>query len=198
MGANSRQRMVETAARLFRRQGYHRTGFRQIIEVSGSPRGSIYHHFPGGKADVAVDAVAHGAAQVRDALDRIAAASPSSAELIRGFAAALAAGLEDSGFRDGCPVATVALECAPEEEGIADACRDAFRSWQRVFADALGREGVAAADADARGRLVVAAMEGALLLCRVERSTHPLREVADQVVAVTAGRAPTDPQDQDG
>ena len=50
---DSRTRMIASAAELFREQGYSATGFRDVVEHSGAPRGSIYHHFPGGKAQLA-------------------------------------------------------------------------------------------------------------------------------------------------
>lgn len=186
MAADARARMVETASRLFQRQGYHRTGFRQIIETSGAPRGSIYHHFPGGKEEVAVQAVALSGSRIRQAIEQAAATSDTSGKMVRRVATAMAGWLERSGFRDGCPVATVALECAPESEVITDACRDAFRSWQRSFAEVLQREGLPAGVAEHRACLVVACIEGALILSRAEGSTRPLLDVADELAALLA------------
>src|SRR5262245_17893436 len=57
MGTDSRERMVRSAAYLFRERGYSGTGFRDVIAHSGAPRGSIYHHFPGGKVQLAEEAV---------------------------------------------------------------------------------------------------------------------------------------------
>jgi AcrR family transcriptional regulator len=51
--SDSRNRMIQSAALLFREHGYSGTGFRDVIEHSGAPRGSIYHHFPGGKEELA-------------------------------------------------------------------------------------------------------------------------------------------------
>lgn len=190
MGTDTRTRMLETAARLFQRRGYHRTGFRELVEVSGAPRGSIYHHFPGGKEQVGVEAVALSGARVRQAIDHVAQAASSSSDMIRGVAAALAGWLEQSGYTDGCPVATVALECAPESDVIADACRDAFRSWQPAFIKAFEEEGTPPDVAARRARLVVAGIEGALVLARVERSPQPLLEVADEIATLTSQAAP--------
>lgn len=188
MATDARTRMLETASRLFQRQGYHRTGFRELVGVSGAPRGSIYHHFPGGKEQIGAEAVALSGAQVRQAIDQVAATATTSSEMIRGVAAALAGWLERSGYVDGCPVATVALECAPESDVIADACRDAFRSWQRAFSEVLEQQSTPPDVAAQRARLVVAGIEGALLLARVERSPQPLLEVADEIAALLPER----------
>lgn len=179
----TRQRMVAAAARLFQRQGYHATGFRQIVAESRTPRGSIYHHFPQGKEQLGVEAIGVAAEMVAGEVRRTAARSASSAELIRGVALALAGWLEGSAFREGCPVATVALECAPETTALADACRDAFASWIELIAGFLRAEGWDAEDASRRATTVIAAVEGALLISRAARDTSALRAVADDLGA---------------
>src|SRR6266702_119544 len=101
---DTRQRMIRATARLMRRQGYAATGWRQVVADSATPWGSQFHHFPGGKEQLAAEAVA------------------SWVELA-------AAELEASGWADGCPVATVALETAHTSAVLAGACRAALGSW---------------------------------------------------------------------
>lgn len=169
--------MVATAAHLFQRHGYHAVGFRRIVDDSGAPRGSIYHHFPGGKQQLAVEAVElSGNALVRT-VERITADAPDVAGVLEGLADVLSGWLESSSFEAGCPVATVALECAPGIGSITRACQQVFRGWIGVFADRLVDEGWREADAADFATTVVAAVEGALLLARVEGDAQPLRAV---------------------
>jgi TetR/AcrR family transcriptional repressor of lmrAB and yxaGH operons len=174
----SRDRMVVTAARLFRRHGYHAVGFRRIVEESGAPRGSIYHHFPGGKEQLAAEAVRHaGSALVRQ-VDRAVAETGDLPAALEALGELFADLLDASGLEDGCPVATVALECTPDPEVVATACREVLRDWVRVLADHLGDRGWSPERAEALGTTVVAAFEGALLLAKVERDTTAVRTVA--------------------
>lgn len=180
-GRDARYRMIATAAQLFQRHGYHAVGFRRLIEESGAPRGSIYHHFPGGKEQLAVEAVElSGAALVR-AVERFASQATDITELLDGLAELLAGWLESSRFEAGCPVATVALECAPGIDAITDACREVFRRWVGVLSERLVEEGWGEQEARDFAITAVAAVEGALLIARVERDAEPVRAVARQL-----------------
>jgi TetR/AcrR family transcriptional regulator, lmrAB and yxaGH operons repressor len=169
--------MTATAARLFQRHGYQAVGFRRIVEESGAPRGSIYHHFPGGKEQLAVEAVAlSGDALVRT-IEQVAAEAQDVAGLLEGLADVMSGWLETSAFEGGCPVATVALECAPTIEAITVACREVFRRYVEVLRVRLVEEGWDDDEARDLATTIVAAVEGSLLIARVEQDTTPLRAV---------------------
>src|SRR5437016_13371310 len=55
--SSTRERIVETSAELFRRQGYSATGVKQIVTAAQAPFGSLYHFFPGGKEQLGAEAV---------------------------------------------------------------------------------------------------------------------------------------------
>lgn len=180
--------MVATAAHLFQRHGYHAVGFRRIVDESGAPRGSIYHHFPGGKEQLAVEAVERSGSALVRTVERIAADAPDVAGVLERLADLLADSLESSSYEAGCPVATVALECAPGTSSITRACQQVFRGWIGVLTDRLIDEGWGEADARDFATTVVAAVEGGLLLARVESDAEPLRAVLRDL-ARRAGRS---------
>lgn len=180
---DARERMVQTAARLFQRHGYHAVGFRRIVEVSEAPRGSIYHHFPQGKGQLGAEAVAWSGSALVRSVSQIAASQDDIAGVLEALGERLAGWLEDSDFAAGCPVATVALELAPADGPVTDACRDVFRNWTEVLRDRLTDEGWEPAAASDFATTVVAALEGALLLARVERDATPVRTVARDLAA---------------
>lgn len=183
--AGARERMVVTAARLFQRHGYHAVGFRRIVEESGAPRGSIYHHFPGGKEQLGAEAVQLSGAALVHSVERLARDAPDVAGVLEGIGGLLAGWLESSEFEAGCPVATVALECAPASGPVTDACREVFRGWCAVLTERLVDEGWSRADASARATTIVAAIEGALLLARVERDATPVRTITRDLARST-------------
>ena len=141
-GERTRDRMVRGAAELLRQRGYSGTGFREVIEITGAPRGSIYHHFPDGKAQLAGEAVEYVGAIARDAISGpFDDADPIGA--LRTFVALWRRDFERSGHRAGCPIAAVAVENHDEAPQLLDAAASAFEQWRIAFADCLRRAGVA-------------------------------------------------------
>src|SRR5262245_40921958 len=135
--SDARDRAVAATAKLMQEQGYAATGVAQILEVSGAPKGSFYFHFPEGKEQVAAEALRLAGAQVHQGLGRLAAQVASPAEFIKHFIDRLAHALADSGYRQGCPIATVALEMASESPVIRTACEEIFDSWVAALAEAV-------------------------------------------------------------
>ena len=180
MSAPPRHRgaIVRAAATLFRRNGYAATGINEIAEVSGAPKGSLYHYFPGGKDQIAEAAVRFAGAAVVTTLEQLAQEHDTAAAMIRAYCELLAGWMAKSGFRDGCPIATTLLEAAPQSTAMAAAGRDAFAGWCAVIAGALVRDGFGKAEANRLSTLTVSSIEGALILARVEVSARPIEDVA--------------------
>lgn len=173
--SDSRNRMIQSAALLFREHGYSGTGFRDVIQHSGAPRGSIYHHFPGGKEQLAADTVEWAAAVMERRMER-AAQSGDPVAAVGIFVDAWREVLEDSNFRAGCPIIAVAVEADAGSTATA-AVAAAFTRWQDLISRALLDAGVGRTDARRLATLVVAGIEGAILLCRARRDIRPLRDV---------------------
>lgn len=185
----SRERMVRSAALLFREHGYSGTGFRDVIAHSGAPRGSIYHHFPGGKAQLAAEAVAWAAGAVAARLDAALAQERDAAGVLRAFLDQWREVLERSDFRAGCPIVAVTVETDVPPELVAAAAA-AFGGWQELLTARLERAGIEPARAAGLATLAVAAIEGAVVLCRARRDTQPLDAVeAELARAIEAARS---------
>jgi AcrR family transcriptional regulator len=178
--------MVRAAVELFRERGYAATSFGDVLARSGAPRGSIYHHFPGGKEELAAEALRrYTAASVR-AL-RAAAENASAAETVRVFVTASRDALIAGDYRRSCPIAGVALDLMPADNALAALVTAAFDQWRDVLRGALERDGVPGPRATAVAALVVAAAEGALLLGRADRRPDPVDATIEELVAhVTA------------
>jgi len=179
--AAHKESLVRTAMRLFRRQGFASTGLQQIVAESGAPKGSLYHYFPSGKEALGEAAVELAGGLVREMLAAHAARHAEPKAFLRAYCRTMAGWMEESGFQSGCPVATTLLETAPQSPSITAAGARAIDGWIDVIAGVLERAGTARAEARSRAQLVVAAMEGALLLSRVRRSTRPILDVAKMV-----------------
>jgi TetR/AcrR family transcriptional repressor of lmrAB and yxaGH operons len=162
----TRARAIETASDLFRRQGYAATGVAQVIAESRTPKGSFYFNFPGGKEELGAEALRLGGSRLLAGIDALAAAIEEPAAFVRALADALAAGLESSEFQLGCPIATVALETASASESLRAEAQAQFASWEAAMSQRLGED----------AGMVLATLEGALILARTRRSAEPVRE----------------------
>lgn len=167
--------LTYAAITLFRRQGYAATGLQQILAESQAPKGSLYHYFPGGKEELGAAAISVSGAIVTDTLQALAAEAVSFADFLSRYLYMLASWLEESDFRDGCPIATSLLECTPQSAAITAATTRVLEDWIQVIGGVLAAEG--AAEPYRRAGGVLAAAEGALMIARVQRSTRPLLEL---------------------
>jgi AcrR family transcriptional regulator len=175
--STTRQRMVSSAAGLIRRHGASATSIDRVLEVSGAPRGSVYHHFPGGRAQLVEEAVGYADRYVCSLLDA-AAASGDPVAVVDQFLTMWREQLVASDFQAGCPVVAVAVEANEEAPRLTEAAGAALGHWQAKIRSLLADAGLAPARADRLATLVVAAVEGALVLSRAQRRTDPLDAVA--------------------
>ena len=173
-----REAILSAAVRLFRQKGYAATGLAEILEVSGAPKGSLYHYFPGGKADIGEKAVARASETVAATLRDLAASSASPGDLIASYAGLLSGWLEQSGFRDGSPLTTTILETVPEHEPIRAAALAAFDSWAGIIAASAQASGIPPERAKSLASVAIMLIEGGMIHCRVQRSVEPLKLAA--------------------
>ena len=175
MAKDSRSRMVVTTAKLLQRQGYHGTGLNQIVAVADAPKGSIYFHFPGGKEQLTAEAIAQSATYLDGVLQRHAA--DSAVDALDSYLAGMAAWLEHTDFREGCPIATVALEVGATSAMIGDACAAAFDRLIERVAGWIEADGFTREAAYDRAFVVYTAIEGALVFAKVKRSIDPINRL---------------------
>ncbi|MGH3862887.1 TetR/AcrR family transcriptional regulator [Actinokineospora sp.] len=180
---DTRERTLRTAATLFRTQGYHGTGLNQVLAEGGLPKGSLYFHFPGGKEQLAAEAVALGAGELCDWVSAILDAAPDPGAGLDAVIQGLAEHLTASDFNLGCPIGTVAPDGG---DLVRDACVSAFGAWQDVVREYLAGQGVS--DPDEVATTLLAALEGAQLLARTRRDTAPLYAVGKTMRTLLKGR----------
>ncbi len=169
---DGRERLLNGARKLLAEKGYEGMELRDVAVVGRAPRGSIYHHFPGGKRQLAVEAAQLEGREIRAAIER-SLAERGLGETLTMFGEMFRRRVKDRPERLGCPVAAAAL-ARPEDPALAAAATEAFRSWEAPIAAALGEEGIAAKDAANFAGLVVSTIEGALIRARAAGEEAPL------------------------
>lgn len=175
---NTKSRMIAATAELLGLQGYHATGLNQIMQVSATPKGSLYFHFPGGKEELAIEAIQIAGSEIGAKIAATLQSSATPGDAVSAFALLLAAELQTSHFRQGCPVATVAMETAATSERLRQTCEQVYLSWFALVEQRLTELAVEPSAAKSWTTLIWAAIEGALLLSRTYQNTAPLETIA--------------------
>jgi AcrR family transcriptional regulator len=180
---NTRERIVETSAELFRSQGYSATGVKQIVTAAQAPFGSLYHFFPGGKEQLGAEAIVVSGKLYEELIPAVLEPAPDPVTGVRNFFAGAAEHLRETDYADACPIATVALEVSSASEPMRQACARVFDSWIGAGVRYFAGAGIAPEKARELTIAMIAALEGAFVLARALRSTEPLEHAGEYTAA---------------
>ena len=183
VATDTRTRLLEASAELFRRHGYAGTGVKAILTAADAPYGSLYHFFPGGKEELGVAALDAGGSFFRLLVESIYPEGCDVVEATRSFFEGAAAVVLMTDYADACPVATVALEVANTSEPMRAAAGHAFDSWVVAPRQRFREAGIASVRADELATELLCLVEGAFLLARTKRSTDPIAIAGRSAVA---------------
>lgn len=180
------QRIVLAMAELLRRQGYAATGMNQLVEASGAPTGSIYHHFKGGKLAVAVAALRQTGVVYIELLPLLLDPHDDLAVGIEAAFAQAAEDLETTGWANLCPVGTVTGEVADTQPELREVAAEVIAHWVDEGTRYFVRRGLSEADARSAIYALVSALEGGFILARGQRSREPLHAAGRATAAFVA------------
>lgn len=183
----TRTTMLVAAAGLLRERGAAGVTVDEVLTRSGAPRGSVYHHFPGGRSQILSEALEFAGNEIVAALDQDV--DRSAVALLRQVAGLLRTSLIESDFTAGSPVLAAAIGSGPDEKLLAPVAGDILRRWHVASREAFLREGFGAAEATALAHTTISALEGAVVLCRATRSAAPIDDVARQIEFLIKARA---------
>lgn len=176
---STRNRMLLTAAEVLRERGAAGVTIDEVLTRSGTPRGSVYHHFPDGRAQLLTEALQFAGDSITTIIDD--AAAHGCVALVRQFVAFWQRTLAESDFTAGCPVVAAAIGSADDDPALTAIAGHIFGRWREALSRAFVADGFDDADAGSLAVTCIAALEGAVVLCRSTRDAVPLREVAQQI-----------------
>lgn len=183
----TRQKMLVATIELMRERGAAGVTVDEVLARSGAPRGSVYHHFPAGRAQLIDEALAYAGESFTGMLER-ASRNGADAVLTR-MITFWTRVLEDSEFRAGCPVVPTAGDAGPDGEELAHKAALILTEWCRTIAAAFEAEGWSETEAAGLAATVLASISGAVGLCRALRSIDPLFQVAEQLRTLIFSRS---------
>src|SRR5215472_1740260 len=112
MSDSTRDRMIDAAVDALRRDGVAGMSFTDVLSASGAARGAIYHHFPGGKSELVVEAVTRNADDVRRRLVDLPHGSPRL--VVDEFLSLIRPVVQESSWGSGCAVAASAMTASDQ------------------------------------------------------------------------------------
>lgn len=183
MTKSTRDNLIDTMIDALQRKGLHGVGLNELLAAAEAPKGSLYHHFPGGKTELAVAAIERVGQRAEQAFTALFAHQPDPLDALSTWLQSALGQLQDSAFERGCPLAAVALESGPEDHQIRAALANAFMVIRQALQQQLQRhdypqpQGLAA--------LFVALYEGGLLQARVAGSSEPLKQAVTTLLDLT-------------
>lgn len=162
--------LLDRLADVFRAAGYEGASLRDLSSATGLQRSSLYHRFPGGKAQMAAEVVRRVGAAGMDAvfapLDH--PHEPVTVADVEAVGRSLAAFYADGSAS--CLLDTMSLRdhASPAAgDAVGEALAATAQRWIKAFAGVATSAGAEAGEALARAEDAIAAIEGALVLCRV-------------------------------
>jgi len=192
--SETKQRLLRAGERLFRAQGYSGTGLKQLAAEAEAPWSSMYHFFPDGKEQLAEEVIRYGGELYAQMIRQCFAAYPDPREAVAAMFSGEAKILRSSGFRNGCPVASVALDVASTTDKVRKPCAEVFSSWIDALAGGIAASGTAAETATDLACYILATLEGAIILSRTSKSVKPLEQTAMFVLHTLEQNLPRRPR----
>jgi TetR/AcrR family transcriptional repressor of lmrAB and yxaGH operons len=180
----TRDRLIAAMVDALRNRGYHGVGVNDLLATAQTPKGVLYHHFPGGKSELAVKAIESVAEQLGRALEKTIQRAADPVEAMALWMGSAQKMLEKSNFHAGCPLATIALESTSEDAKIRAALNNAFELLRSKISQVLGSMGMSDLSARATASLIVSAYEGALLQSRVAENVDIMRETSEALIGL--------------
>jgi TetR/AcrR family transcriptional repressor of lmrAB and yxaGH operons len=188
--SSAREDMLTTAVDLFAARGYEGVGIAELLAKSGSPRGSLYFHFPGGKEQIGAEVVARVGAEVAARFRGLHDSGVDLATFIERVFKTTAKESKERNYTASCPMAAIATGFGNDNPKLAAAVRSAFSSWETEIRAAAEARGMSKDNADIFASAMLAAMEGAFVTSKALESSDPHKNASRAIKALAAALLP--------
>ncbi|WP_310550973.1 TetR/AcrR family transcriptional regulator [Paenibacillus glufosinatiresistens] len=184
MAAATRALIIEVSTRLFQQKGYIGVGLNEILKVCQISKGSLYHHFPGGKEELLIACLQTLNDAITQDAEAIFARNSGTLEALEDMIGKLTADFEAGGTLMGYTFSSMVSEMASLSDPVRHACGLLYARLQDVYARKLEGDGYHAEEAASLALLINAAIEGGMLLSLTQRSAEPLKRAAGTLSAL--------------
>ena len=173
--------IIDTATTLFQQKGYKSVGLSEILKTCNVTKGALYHHFPKGKEELLIACLHALNEAITTDIETIFKAYSSTQEATQAMIDKLIHNFDTESTLSGYTFSSIVSEMATVSEPVRNACSALYENIQRIHREKLVAEGVSSESASAIALLMTASVEGAMMLCRTQNSTDPLKTIAQLV-----------------
>lgn len=189
----TRERLIAAMQSALQNKGYHGVGLKELLEMAQAPKGVLYHHFPGGKAELAVASIEAVVAQLTLSLDKLTQRNPDVLQALGTWMGSAQKALAVSGYARGCPLATIALESGPDDIAIRLALAKGFAAIRERLSHTLQHAGIEESRSRNLAALTVSAYEGALVQSRVAGNVDAMQATSQALLDLVRLSLPASP-----
>lgn len=190
---DTREKMVDAGVTLFSQRGYANVTLLDVAELAKAPRGSIYHHLPGGKDELAAEVAAAWRYRLERQAAQLASRSADAQAFVRAIIDNARRAVVSSDYGDGCPMGGIMADIGAEsDQGVREAVGATFDGWVNAIEVGLVTQGLKPAQARHVAMSVVVAIEGAVTVSRATRDAAPFNDVREMAstLVIAAKRRP--------
>lgn len=185
-GDETRERILARSAQLFNRQGYAGASLADIMRETGLEKGGIYNHFSS-KEQLALESFDYAYELVRQRVRQALAGKFNAIERLLAIVSVFQSEVDDPPVAGGCPILNTAIEADDANEVLRDRARVAMDDWRatihRIIYRGIERGEVRpTTDADEVASLLIATLEGALMLSNLYKDSIHMRRAAAHMI----------------
>jgi TetR/AcrR family transcriptional repressor of nem operon len=185
-GEETRERILARSAQLFNRQGYFGASLTDIMRETGLEKGGIYNHFSS-KEQLALESFDYAYELVRQRVRLALAGKFNAIERLLAIVSVFQSEVEDPPVAGGCPILNTAIEADDANEELRDRARAAMDDWRatihRIVSKGIERQEIRPGiDADEVASILIATLEGAVMLSNLYRDHTHMERAADHIV----------------
>lgn len=178
---NTKEKLIETASKLFEIKGYYATGLNEILTESGAPKGSLYYHFPKGKEQLALESIISEGEKIKTKIKNALDSIENPVDAIVANIENIATIIDNEYKTNDMSIGLIALETYLTSEVLRRACEEVFTSLEDIYAEKLIKAGMNKDDAYELGSVIATMIEGGIIYSLVKKSGKPLRLIAKQI-----------------
>jgi len=184
--SDKKEEILSVAGKLMEKQGYHATGLSEILKKSGAPKGSLYHYFPGGKGELAIEVIKRNREQISKNIQFAMDQYEDPVIAVSEFINKLADIIEEAGYAAGGPLTAIATETAATDHSISSACGNTYMEWIGIIKTKMAKSDKLRATSSRNAQVIISSLEGAILLARTLKSKEPLLNLSDFMSKILA------------
>ena len=171
--------IIETSTELFQQKGYKNVGLNEILKKCKISKGSLYHHFPNGKEELLITCLENLNESIINNIENVFREFSSTKEATKAEIERLIEDFEKEKIVKGYTFSSIVSEMSSFSDSVREVCNRLYKGIQNIFLKKLIEDGLSHDEAYSISLIITTSIEGALMLCQTEKSSNPLKTIAN-------------------